>query len=896
MAYSGLGYPLYAPVSLPQYSIPLTLMCWIYKSVTSFGQNMGFMGLNNLTFSNQGSFSSSSGHSEIEVDSLDYTKISILDYSANFHQQTLNAATNSGGWIGVVARWYYQPATTSKRDVFVAGTKSGPTSTGTALTSTPFNYLLLGGTSDAGVIQPGFYMAHAALWTGMVSDADCVLLSTGRASPLSVMPENLYGYWPLMDIYDRGPRRSHLTVGVDPGYYPFYNAGDTLLLPAFQKVQSIRFPTLYHFFTSDANVRLRSSSSVVLDVVPRLRCEAASRSDVNLTVRLLAPAVRMTNDVTMSLRHTLSVAADINGRISSLGGSVEHTPSRLNRLVSTISDISVKTRWAGSIYISAIPVRWLSNSVSNTTATERWLAAATASDVTLPVHWLTTLVITTHDELLRIRYGLQLAPTDWALRLNHLNASRLDASLATRQLAASLDDRNIRARWLSNAFQSVADAAIHARWLGSTLPTDAAMPIRQLTGSRADTAIMVRRAVAFIQDVADAIKWLIAGGNVESEIASFRLDHLTAAIGDAPIQARFLTVLEPSDGAPGLRTVAALNAVLGLPERRLAAFLDDIRLAYRGAAAQTVDTAAFLAFLGAVAPSDALLRATRLSGLGSDQTAPLHRLAGASSDALLALLPGGASATAEIVAAPLRWLTALGLDVAIPQEGYQARLVDTLIGAKVPRLSATASDVALRLHTLATLSADMASIVRTLAMTDADAILHARWLVFSIPSIADRTFMLPWLSQLDFDVSSQIGWLGPPAPTPSVIADAPVDIRLHVEIGMNIFDPPPVVFGDMNALDSDKPFTWDFTATMAERNDFLVTVASTVVERADGQPTSSADLVVSSVAIVSYGNKLEWGCQANGAVAKYLITFTLNTRNGNTLIRTAIISTKKYLG
>ena len=108
--------------------------------------------------------------------------------------------------------------------------------------------------------------------------------------------------------------------------------------------------------------------------------------------------------------------------------------------------------------------------------------------------------------------------------------------------------------------------------------------------------------------------------------------------------------------------------------------------------------------------------------------------------------------------------------------------------------------------------------------------------------------------------------------------------------------PAPVTLGEIRNTDTDGAFALDFTANMTARGDTIATFSTLTVARLDGQPLGTGDLTVSGLYIVSGGLKIGWSVQGHGNSARYLLSATIGTANGNTLTRDAYLTSVSALG
>ena len=95
-----------------------------------------------------------------------------------------------------------------------------------------------------------------------------------------------------------------------------------------------------------------------------------------------------------------------------------------------------------------------------------------------------------------------------------------------------------------------------------------------------------------------------------------------------------------------------------------------------------------------------------------------------------------------------------------------------------------------------------------------------------------------------------------------------------------------IFLGKMAPTDADGYWLVDATANMQARNTTIASIGTPTWQRLDGQPLTSADILINNAAVPMGGLGWTFRATGNGAVGGYLVAFPLTLANGDTITRT----------
>lgn len=180
---------------------PITMACWFRKS--ALGTTQGLMTIGADATNDQWQF---------RVTSTDFVQANAIDAGTGSTANTTTTITAN--------TWHHGCAVfagSSSRAAYIDGGSKG---TNTTLRTPDISDTVVIGAQWATGVASGFWdgdIAEAAMWNVALTDAEVALLAKG-VSPMTVRPELLSGYWPLMG-------RTSPEIGVVGGFGMTLNAG-----------------------------------------------------------------------------------------------------------------------------------------------------------------------------------------------------------------------------------------------------------------------------------------------------------------------------------------------------------------------------------------------------------------------------------------------------------------------------------------------------------------------------------------------------------------------------------------------------------------------------------------------------------------------------------------------
>lgn len=168
---------------------PLTIACWAKTSITATAQSIVGLYTSGSAF-NRNSFI-------LQLSTGDAVRFSTADGAGQSNAST-STTISANTWFHACGR----TSSASSRDAYLNG--GGKGSNATSATPTGINRTSVGvgdGSSASNQFAPAGTgdIAEVAIWSIALSDADIATLATG-VSPLSVHPESLVGYWPVIGV------------------------------------------------------------------------------------------------------------------------------------------------------------------------------------------------------------------------------------------------------------------------------------------------------------------------------------------------------------------------------------------------------------------------------------------------------------------------------------------------------------------------------------------------------------------------------------------------------------------------------------------------------------------------------------------------------------------------